>query len=222
MAKPVSYLWTPAYTDTICAPQAVIADTPMVLNGSLANTAGGVASSVYFSGISRTVSVLSTDAGDTMDFTITGMLRGISVSETIIATGINSAYGAQFFDSISSVIPNADSAGDISIGSGITGYTHWFKHDYNTAVANTAVQVFAGAANTTYSFQGTLFDVGLLGTSEPDGAYLFTMMADMTDATGSALDSVGIPLRYSRIYISDCTTFTADDYLEIYYLQQGI
>jgi hypothetical protein len=147
-------------------------------------------------GISRNVSLTSTNNLSGVNFTITGVLNGSSVSEIIAGPNNNTVYTTQLFDVIVSVSVNA-AVSNVSVGTGLIGKTHWFQYCYNRDISYFSVQVIVvGTIN--YSFNITSDDVK--ATSTPS---LTSPIASLTNTNTTEFKSFpSIPFYYGNITIN--------------------
>jgi hypothetical protein len=223
VANPAYYDWSipePAY---ICLPQVVTANVPLVLNGLglIIQKSGSV---INFGKVSRAVSV-TTNGNIGGNVTISGILNGKPVSQTIATPNNTTADTTQFFDTISSVVCTSNSTpSTISIGSGSTGRTNWFTFNpHCTYPALTIDVIVSGTIN--YTLQHTLFDP--LGPNtlvnegainpRPDNVDAFTTYMD--SSTVSDYASINFPIRCACIKINSSG---ADGALSAAFLQQGL
>lgn len=237
MSKPVKYIWPVADTDAVCLPQQLPAAGNLILNGALVqgmtlSTSSPLSSNNYavFPGIRRTISL--TSAGDLsgVNFTINGYTdasRPISVP--IAGPNANTKYTnvnlGEIFHSITSISADDAVPFDVSVGTGLSGYTLWFRNDYHRIVSHLSVGVFV-QGTIDYSFVTTLDDTELLGDNVVswtaiDGITTPTIPAnsDMVNATTSILGDLTIPTHSSRININSSD---ATGTLQIWFLNQGI
>ena len=156
MSHQLIYTWPLPDTQAICLLQSLGSAGNLSINGHLANTPtayGGV----VFTGISRTISLTSTNDLSAVSFTINGIYNGASVSQTILGPNNNTVYTTSIFDVITSVSSNG-AVSNVSVGSGLTGQTHWFKYNYNQDISIFSVQVIVGGT-INYTFNITSNDI---------------------------------------------------------------
>lgn len=176
---------------------------------------GSTVSAVKFPGVSRTVSLTSTNNLGGVNFTITGTSNGVVVAETRVGPNNNTVYTAAYFDTITSITTNGAAAA-VSAGSGTTGITNWFQLDPYLDVFNLSIQVAVSSANLTYSFTTTNDDV----TSVAFGSLTkFTPIAAMTGATTLQLANYTVPIRYATVNV---TAAGGAGTITVTLMQQGI
>lgn len=220
MARQAVFTWLAANTTGVTSLQTLAGAGNLTINGPLVPSTGTAA---VFQNVSRTVSLTSANNLSAVNVTITGIYGGYFKSETISGPNANTVYTTGLFDNVTSVRVDAAAAA-ISVGSGTTGQTHWFTHNYHATVIGCAIQVVVtGTIN--YSFQTTLDDAQLVSTVTPtvfgpiDGvAGSPGYPADMVGATTNQLAFVNNVMRFSNIIINSATTGT----LVATFLQQGI
>jgi hypothetical protein len=110
------------------------------------------------------------------------------------------------------VTTNLATVGNVSIGTGTTGVTHWFNSDQYVNVLGLSCQAIV-TGTITYSFLTTLDDPN--DVASPTS---FTPIAAMTGATTNQLGSILTPTRNSRIAV---TASDGTGALAITFLQQG-
>lgn len=213
MSLPLVYSWPAANTQDVCLIQNIAGAGNLILNGNLLNQVN--LSIIGFNSISRTVSLTSANNLSGVNFTISGYFNGTTVTTTIAGPNANTVYTAQYFDSITSVSASG-AANGISVGSGTTGFTKWFRFDYHTPYPALSIQTdVTNSPNITYSFQTTLDDVN----SIPNASLTtFTPIAGMTGANTSQFGNINYPIRYARIAITASTNGS----LTATFIQQGV
>lgn len=217
MAIPAVFTWPAANTQAICATQTLGAAGSLTINGTLAQTITGGPPYVIFPGISRTVSLTSTNDLSGVNFTITGTYRGSVQTQTIAGPNNNTVYTTatypNFFDSVTSITTNGAAAA-VSVGTGTLGFTHWYNFNYHATYPAISSQVIVtGTPNITYTWNVTLDDI----QSNASPA-TFAPVTAMTTATTSQLGLINTPIRYCAIQITAATTGS----LVATFLQQGI
>lgn len=211
MANPIVYSWPVASATAIAAVQSRTGAGSLLLNGNLAKPENN-GLFVSLGNVSRVVTLTSVNDLHLVNFTITGTLNGLTVSETLAGPTSNTVATTQVFSSVTSITV-AGTVTAVSVGTGTTGYTDWIQFDRHASVANLAIQVDA-TATLSYSFQVTLDNVQ--GNNSP---LTFTPITAMTTATTDQLANYTAPFTYARIVMnsSDATgAFTAT------FLQQGL
>lgn len=222
MARPAVFTWPVADADSVCLLQQTSGAGSFVINGALVNLAA-LPYIAVFPGISRVVTLTSAGNISGVNFTIAGTLNGSTVTETRAGPNANTVATTQIYDTVTSVTVNGAVGTDTSLGTGTTGYTHWFNHNYHATVLGCTIAVdITGTIN--YDFETTLDDVQT--NSSPK---IFTPVdgtagspgypADMTGATTDQLAAYNNVARYSRIKINSSG---ADGTLIATFLQQGI
>jgi hypothetical protein len=226
MSKPIRIEWKAFNERAICLPQTIGAAGNLIINGdeSTLNVPNP-----YFSyvNLERTVSLDSAGDLSTVNFTITGTLRGKVVSEVIAGPNAATIETVGFFTTVTSVEASDGTGVDtISIGSGTEGNTIWVRSDYHRTVNNATVGVKVLAGAITYTFETSLDDP-LIVTTVPyiiapvDGVTIPTIPAatDMIDATTSSAANYTWPTHSSRVRVSASDATGA---LNFYLLQQAI
>jgi hypothetical protein len=210
MASPVVFNWLAPDTQAVCATQTLAGAGNLTLNGTLSGT--GFNPIVTFEGISRVVSITSTNNLSAVSFTIAGTYRGATVSATRVGPNNTTVQTTQLFDSVTSVSTNAAAAA-VSIGTGTTGRTHWLSADYFQQFPYKTIQtVVAGTIN--YTFQVTLDDIQTTATPST-----FTPIANLTGATTNQFEIALLPISYSSFLINSSGATGA---LTATVLQQGV
>jgi hypothetical protein len=217
MAQPATLAFPKAVTTAVCLGQTTAGAGNLLINGTLANqnptTPLGV---VTFPDYARTVSltVAVTDLSGA-NITITGTdIYGAAVTETRAGPNNNTVFTTAIFHTVSSVSTNAALGTAMSVGSGTTGTSRWYKVNYNNNVYNTSI---AGEATATinYTVNQTLDNVDL-STPTPIS---FAVDASLTAATGNILFTSSKPVTGYQIVINSSSTNGA---VNVVYLQQGI
>lgn len=196
--------------------------TSIAAAGAAANISVGTimqmtltSSVIKFPGISRTISLTSTLNMSAVNFTVTGTLGGVTVSETRAGPNNNTVNTVQLFDGVTSISANL-SFTSVSAGTGALGYTDWWLYNYQATVVGFSAQVeVAGTIN--YTFQSTLDDV-----QTDSSPYISTVPAaamTMNNVTASMFSPYNNVLRYVRVAIVAGTTTGS---LVATFLQQGI
>lgn len=214
MARPEVFYWPTADDEGFALTQDVTHGNEFILNGPLVNNGIG-----QFTGISRTVSITSSDDLSLNTFTVTGTLNGKTVSEAKFpGPNAETLNTTQVFDSVVSISTDLD-ATNASIGSGLLGYTHWAEYNYQASIVGFVIQVDVGGG-IKYSFETTLNDVTNPTYVPTLGTNLFSPI--LTNITASRYTNYNNVTRYSRIEIVD-NTFTDDTgTLTATFIQQGI
>lgn len=223
MAKPKVYDWPAASVAAVAALQTTTGAGFLILNGTLVDKSTSITGLNYavFPGICRTVSLTSTGNLGGVNFTIAGTLKGLNVTETRVGPNNNTVETAQFYDTVTSVSVNAAVGTAVSVGTGTTGYTQWFSHNYHaTGQPNTTIAVTVGTTTINYSFQTTYDNAEideLVDIFEPLDGTLFPV--DMVMATGSLIANYNWPAMFSRIFVNSSTNTGS---FQAVFLQQGI
>lgn len=153
MARPVVFSFPAASTTAICTAQTTAGAGALSIDGSLLDLAAMTVAvrRVTLPGIQRTVSLTSAGDVSAANITITGTnLRGAAVTETRAGPNATTVYTTAEFASITSVTTDAALGTAMSVGTGSTGQTNWWKADYFPAPVNIAMEVAVTAtANVT-------------------------------------------------------------------------
>jgi hypothetical protein len=209
MSHPVIYSWPVPSATAVAQEQTLAGAGSLVLNGSFAS--GGV---VVFPSFARTISLISANDLNGVQFTVTGTANGAIVSETIAGPNNDRVETTVIFNAVTSITTN-NAAAAVSAGTGTKGRTAWFLHNYHAVVPYLAVQVNV-IATINYSFVTTLINVEGI----PDANIIsFNPIADLTNATADKMDGYFIPARYSSITVNSSNDTGA---LTAIFLQQGI
>lgn len=134
MAYPYTISWPAAVTTYFVTGAAVVAATPLVLTlaSPVQNIFTGALTynSPMPAGNLRTISLTSTSNLSGVNFVIVGTdYYGNTITETKAGPNVNTVYSVSSYASIQSITPSATNAGVISIGTGIAGFTDWYKLD---------------------------------------------------------------------------------------------
>ncbi len=219
MAKPAVFTWPAPSVDSIATLQPVVFGTGgFVLNGSLVPP--GTKEAV-FPGISRTVTITSAFDISPYFITVEGTYNGAFQTETIAGPNASTVETTNLFDTVTAVYPNSAIFAS-SVGTGTTGHTNWFNHNYHATVVGFTLQVVVtGTIN--YTFQTTLDDVNansnptafapIDGTAGSPG-----FPVDLVSQTSDVLVFANEVFRFSNILINSST----DGTLVATFLQQGI
>lgn len=205
MSYPQVYNWPAPDTEAICLLQSDIIDGEnFIINGHLLinNIQPG---NIIFPGISRTISITSTDDCSNINYTINGTLNGSFVTQTIAGPNNETIESTQLFDTITSISGKGGPFTRLrfqSIGSGTSGNTHWFSHDYNKAYPSLSLQgVITGTM--TYTWNATLDNPNNIIPT------LFQPISALDGATTNELQSIaGTPLSFSNVSITSGSTGT--------------
>jgi hypothetical protein len=209
MANPMIYNWPTPTTQAISQTQTLGSAGNLMINGSLAG--GG---QVIFMGFARTVSLTSTSNLSAVNFTITGTINGITITDVIAGPNNNTIESDLIFDTVLSIATSA-AAANVSAGIGTTGRTQWFHHFHNNISPDFSVQVSL-ISLINYSFVTTLTDVKFNLTANIP---LFTPIPAMTTATINQLGSYTVPSRSSAIQVN--TSNSTGSFTAIF-IQQGV
>ncbi len=209
MANPQVYTWPIADADGVALLQTYSGAATFLLNGVLANISGLY---VDLGGISRVITLTSTNNLSGRQITITGTLNGVAQTETRAGPNSNTVATTAVFSTITSITTNG-AVTAMSVGTGTSGYTDWFTYDKHGSVANLAIAVDA-TATVSYSFQVTLDDV-----QTNVSPLIFTPIAAMTTASTDQLANYTAPLNYCRVAVISSDATGA---LVVTLLQQGL
>lgn len=226
MSKPVRIFWPLSNTAAVCALQTIGAAGAFSVNGILAKPDENGKKAATFTNIERVVSITSAGNVSAVQFTITGMYRGASVSETRVGPNATTVYTTQRFTTVTSVTTNAAVASNTSIGTGLLGNTVWYQTDYYKTRSDLTVSVFVNGGVVSYTFEttpGDPFDIsspaatwtGIDGVSNPT----IPAATPMINATVSILGKYTFPTSWSRIIINASDAATN---LDITFLSQGL
>jgi hypothetical protein len=209
VANPVIFNWPIPTTQAVSQTQTLGSAGNLMINGSLAG--GG---QVVFVGFARTVSLTSISDLSGVTFVISGLINGLSISDTIAGPNNDTIESDLIFDAILSI--STDNAADgISAGIGTTGRTSWFHHLHNTISSDFSIQVNL-TSTINYSFITTLTDVKF---NLPINIPLFSPISAMIGATTNQLSSYMVPSRSSAIQINSSDT---NGTLQAIFIQQGL
>ncbi len=213
MARRVVFTWPAANATGVAALQTLVAASSLSINGGLAIPFNGISTPnfVQFSGISRTISITSTNDLSAVHFTITGTYRNAPQTETRIGPNNATVLTTALFDTVTSVTTDAAAAA-VSIGSGTTGQTHWKNSNFQSTVVNMSIEVVV-TGTITYSFITTLDEVQRIAAPTT-----FSPIAAMTAATTNQLGNYLNATAYSAIQITAATTGS----LVATFIEQGI
>lgn len=131
MASPFRVTFATADTAAVCAAQTTAGAAALKINGTqIANTYPPTASTVTFDNVERVVTLTSAADLHLANITIVGEdLKGAAVTETRAGPTSNTVATTALYHKITSVTTDAALATAMSVGSGTTGRTAWFKVD---------------------------------------------------------------------------------------------
>jgi hypothetical protein len=208
MANPVIFNWPAPTTQAISQTQSLGEAGDLMINGSLAS--GGT---VAFQGFARAASLTSANDLSAVSFIISGTINGLSIEDTINGPNANTVESDLIFDTITNVSINS-SVTDVSVGTGTTGRTGWFRHNHQSICPVFVIQVTV-TDTINYSFATSLSAVDF----QPESSIpLFYPMSGMVGATSSMLASYMVPSRHSAITINSSNDTGS---LQAIFLQQG-
>lgn len=209
MAKPRLYIWPIPDQNAICSLQSIIGAGNLLINGTLTINTKFPGEAV-FPGITRTISLTSTNNLSGVNFTINGMLNGNQISETLAGPNNNTIETTSIFDSVNSVHVNG-SVTNVSIGSGTTGRTHWDTYNYNVTYNFVNVQISQVTGTINWEVNCTFDDVFTL--PNPSLATIFGP---------SSADAFGfgefVSFKYAALFVNSSGN---DGSLQYNYLEQG-
>jgi hypothetical protein len=203
--KPLDYKWPSqdSYLETpIASIQTVSGGENLKLNSS----------PYYYSSVSRSVGISSSDDISDAIFTITGLYKGKVVTATV--TGINdstvdTSSGSYpvldtdvIFDVITNISVNQDVT-NVSVYPGLYGHTGWVNGNYFQSSPNTSLQVIASSdteddTTIVWNLGVTLQDV----SSIPDHLLnLVDPTTVMTNETNSVFSNMALPYVYLAFFI---------------------
>lgn len=198
MSRPAIFNWTAADAAAVSALQTTAGAGSFLLNGTYNSL--NINPTVKFPNFQRVVSLTSAANISGVQFTITGKLLGQVVTETRAGPNANTVATTQIYDEITSVTVDGAVATNTSVGTGQTGYTNWFSHDFERTVANVGIAcVITGTI--TYSYDVTLDNVMDSSVTVTE----FTPIATLSAATGNILGNLTTPVRFSRVNVSAST-----------------
>ena len=206
MARPVVYHWNASEPEAICKLQSTVGAANLVLNGLEVNSG-----MVSFPGVLRSVSLFSANNLSGVNFTVTGTYGNVPVTYTMTGpTAGATKRTAQLFSTVTSVSVDA-ATNAVSVGSGTTGQTNWFK--YNNQQTYGAITVAVDTTNTVDLVAKTTLDE----VNTNPTPYLFNGLILSANNADSFVTST-IPFMYATIQAGATTTgsFTAT------FLQIGI
>lgn len=153
----------------VAAAQAVAGAGNLTING--ASATGGVATF----DVARTVSIVSTNAGDTTQIaTVTGTdAYGLAMSEAITFNGVTTATGQKSFKTVTRVAISAALTGNGSAGS-----TDVFGFPFRANTRNYVLTAWNGAFVTTGTFAAADATVATTTTNDVRGTYAVPDAAD--------------------------------------------
>jgi hypothetical protein len=211
MSKPAVFNWPAPSVNAVCLLQNTAGAGNLLINGALSNVGGIFIPSVVFNGITRTISLTSTNNLSGVTFTINGTnFLGTHISESGPGPNNDTRYTTNAFASVTSITVNG-AVNAVSVGTGETGQTMWNKYDYYRPYPSLAVQVVV-TGTISWTFNVTLDDVTLVIPT------LFAPDTNLTAQTGNAFDTVTDPLNYYNITINSSTNGS----LVATFIQQGV
>jgi len=116
------YKWPVLVGNGISLTQALVANTPLALNGPYVNKTTGTVRCVDDFGIVPRITLSSGANLSGVNFLITGYQNGIFISETLAGPNSNTVTSINCFDSIDKIIPNTTSQNTLLVGFSNTGY----------------------------------------------------------------------------------------------------
>jgi hypothetical protein len=236
MARSAVFTWPASSATAICASQNRASAGALIINGGLATNAlppdsNAVAPFVKFVGYSRVITVSSASNVATVNFTITGTYRNLPQSAVVTGVSGNTVATTALFDTVTDVSISATlGAFNVTVGTGTTGQTLWYRFNDNASVcAMTAQIVVTDTIN--YTLQGTLDSIET--TAAPA---VFSPIFPMIAATTSLAYPLGIyqiantaavnyilsaptPVKYANILINSAGAAGA---LVATFVQQGV
>lgn len=218
MSNMQTYNWIAASATSISALTTTSGAGSIPLNGSLAaSTDNGQFVNLY--GLARVVTLTSANNLSAVNVTINGYRDGAAVTETRVGPNANTVATTALFSQITSITVDAATSA-MSVGTGQTGQTQWFKFNNQASVANLAIQVVV-TGTISYSFQVTLDSPTNANTAAPAvfAPNVFTPVTAMTAGTTTLLANYTAPIKYCNIIVNSSTTNAT---LTIKMLQQAI
>lgn len=187
MARPIVITWPALDHAAVSALQTTAGAGSLIINGTLSSSIqGNFPAIASFNNLQRTVSLTSTGNLSAVNFTITGMLEGATVSQTIAGPSNNTVQTTQLFNTVTSVTVDGAVGTNVSVGSGSSGQMPWLKYNYNATVFGlTAAIAVTGTIN--YSVVATLDEVNI--NSNP---MLFNPNSLLVSQTTSLVGPFGI------------------------------
>lgn len=199
MSRQIVFNWPSANNAAVSALQTFAGAGTLAINGTLSapQFPGSNINVATFYGIQRVVSLTSTNNLSAVNFTISGFLNGLFVSETRVGPNNNTVSTGQLFNIVTSITFDA-AVTAVSAGSGFTGATNLYQFDYHTTAANLGIQVVVnnGSGAITYSTELTMDDANKVTPN------FFTPIAAMTAATTSQIANTTQPMLFTRIKVT--------------------
>lgn len=217
MAQPAILPFPTAATTAVCLAQTTAGAGNLLINGTLANlNRNNPINVVTFPSYARTVSLTVAVADlSGVNITVTGTdIYGNAVTETRAGPNNNTVYTTALFHTVTSVSTDAAIGTAMSVGSGTTGTSTWYKLNYNNNVFNTTI---AGEATATISYTvnqtvDTVDDSAVTPVS-------FAVDASLTTATGNVLFTSTKPVVAYQVVVNSSSGNGA---VNVVILQQGI
>lgn len=117
----LKYTWDKIDTSALCTVQTVANGGGLVFNGKLAYTGINQINFVDYLGYSRTLTLSSPNNLSAVQFHITGIQNGGTVSEIINGPNATTIDTPNFFDVVTSITVSGGNATNISVGIGAAG-----------------------------------------------------------------------------------------------------
>lgn len=150
MSQFYEYNWPVPVADGVAKAQILIANTPLVLNGSYANQTTGTVNFVQQFNIVPQITLTSGSDLSAIQFVINGYQNGVFISETLAGPDNTIVTSNNCFDIIQSIMPSEASENTIEIGAGSTGYFPVILLNtakQNVSTINYALNMIAATAN---------------------------------------------------------------------------
>lgn len=208
--RPIICNWPVSSNTSIALLQTLAGAGTLKLNGPLVNPGSNIPA-VQFVGITRAITLTSTNDLSGVNFTIKGYFNGAVLSEVLAGPNNGTVTSANIYDGIYSITTNGAAAA-VSVGTATTGRTKWINFDYDMLVPNYSVQV-AVTGTINYTFKVTLDDAS---SASPT---LSTPVVAMTAATTTQLAYLTNPIKWMNVTVNSSDGTGA---IVATFLQQGI
>jgi len=170
MARFLNYTFPAASTTAVSQLQTLTEASPLLLNGALSNT---IQTKIPFldHGYSRQVSLTSANNLSGVNFTITGIQNGLTISEVVVGPNGGPVYGVEVYDEITSIV--TDGAVDaVSAGTGYLGFMRFIPINIELltigVVINYVLEAGNPSADLPTTFYSAMKDLSTLNQSYSD------------------------------------------------------
>jgi hypothetical protein len=216
MAQPATLAFPVAVVNAVSLLQTTAGAGHLKINGTLSNQNSNTPLNVVtFPDYARTVSLTSTGNLSASNITIVGTdIYGNAVTQTISGPSNNTVYTTSLYHTVTSVSTDSALGTAMSVGSGTTGSSRWYKVNYNNNYFTTTI---AGETTATisYTVNQTLDNVDNSSVTPVS----FAVDTTLTAATGNILFTSTKPVVAYQIVINSSSTNGA---VNVVFLQQGI